>query len=109
MGDEPMERLVRSLKDDLDTVEAERDRLRATTETLSKRVDGYRTKLGQIAAERDRLRAVLDAVWRAGLAVLDGIDWQRATGKTEPVPINRLADLQSALAALDGSAEATDG
>jgi hypothetical protein len=63
----------------------------------------------EAVAERDRLRAVVGAVRRAGLAVLDGIDWQRATGKTEPVPINRLADLQSALEQLDGSTDMGGG
>lgn len=50
--------------------------------------------------ERLDHEVIANHVWRireAGHMVLAGIDWERPTGVTEQVPINRLADLKAAL------------
>jgi septal ring factor EnvC (AmiA/AmiB activator) len=129
MGDEPIERLVRSLKDDLDAVEAERDWLQAELhrERETKRIIDQ--ALLEAVAERDRLRTV---VWdqtklRASLAgarcardeareerdrlraVVDGLRGYLSLQDVgeEPSEVTGVfADLRAILAE---SAEATDG
>lgn len=52
------------------------------------------------AVERLDHEAIAQHLWRireAAHMVFAGIDWEHPTGVTEPVPINRLADLKAAL------------